>query len=131
MRECPTEGCRGVLADNAITCNSCGWEAPKRSANRNGGAPEHRHPVDGHRLCDHEDAGQLCAGPGTFSSSVHGAGPWFCFAHFPAFRNWNHRGTAPPNGFEALRALTHRVTPSLGAFDFEALAERKAIEGDE
>jgi len=99
-------------------CSGCGYGRSKQSTST---------PVDPRRhLCCHEDRGQLCTKPGALSSSTHGAGPWYCADHFPPLRSGSK--STPPGGFESLRGLTKRVAPVLPAVDFEAIAERQAIE---
>src|SRR5215475_13374755 len=106
MRACGNTECDAVLADDAVICNRCGWEPPKKQKATD------RHPVHGYRLCEHQDRGQRCGGPGTFSSNLREGGPWYCFDHFPPFLNWAHankHAVPPPMGFEGLRAILNRV----------------------
>ena len=124
MRDCPTPGCTNVLADNAIVCNACGWEAPRATP---AGKKAPYDPL--HGICEHVDRGERCAAPAGVSASTHGSGPRYCYRHFPLFVGRYSAGgrTPPPNGFEALRALTKRVPAGPVKPDYEAELEREAI----
>lgn len=112
MLDCPQ--CKLPLANNAVCCNGCGWSRPGAAS------------AASHFLCSHEDRGQRCSAPGSFSSSTLGGGPWFCSDHFPPFRNWNSgQRTPPPATFRAIAAKLRPV-----AIDVEATVERLAIQGE-
>jgi hypothetical protein len=135
MKTCPTPGCGSQLADKAVACNDCGWEAPKR-----GNAAKERDPsefvtityaggatVTVSRCCD-VDQGLRCAEPGTLSMSTHASDKtlWYCRKHFPPFRGHVREQSALPlGGFKPLREL---VKPKL--LDPEAALERQAIQGE-
>jgi hypothetical protein len=104
------------LANSAVACNGCGWSKP--------GAKKAALPHLRYGLCEHDDRGQLCAKPGSLSSSTLGSGPWFCSEHYPPFRGMRSSHTPPPAGFRTLRsALPKRPDP-------EGDAERAAIESE-
>lgn len=123
MRDCP--GCKLPLANDAICCNACGWNASP-------GVTERDPNWD---RCVHEDRGERCANVGNFSPSTtgtmkdgkHVSGPWFCRQHLPARGRFvDGVYCPPPMGFAGLRAILSRSAPK--PFDFEAEAERMAIQ---
>jgi hypothetical protein len=70
------------------------------------------------RLCADVYRGQRCTKAGSFSHSTHGGGPWLCWDHF-APHAASLKPTAPPHGFQSLKAIIRKVDP-------EAQAERQA-----
>lgn len=122
MIEC--QKCRAPLANNAVGCNSCGWDRPRTHTSN---APD----PDWWRCIDTRD-GARCSKPGTLTESTRGSpSGYHCADHFPPFRHWNvARGAPAPGTLEHIRSLTRVVAPITKPLDFEGELERAAIQAE-
>ena len=75
--------------------------------------------------CADERDGRQCSKAGSLAS--HPAGPYYCAQHFPPFAG-RGKGTAPPQGFQALRQLIPHAQLPKRQLDDEAEAERRALQ---
>jgi hypothetical protein len=80
--------------------------------------------------CANVQLGLRCADPGTLSTTtragIDGKTPWYCRKHFrPLLDGAHNELSAPPRGFQALKAIVRRVD------DPAADAERAAIQHEQ
>lgn len=117
MRDCPECG-KPVDGD---ACVACGYREAGASAQ------PLRDPL--WWVCVYVDRGQRCANPGSFRESTTGGDGWFCKQHYPPFAHRNSvRKTSPAGGFDHWRQQAGMARPK--PVDFEAVAERLAIQGE-
>lgn len=83
--------------------------------------------------CDDVYQGQRCARIGSFSPSLLGGGPWFCWEHARHVHGGDPGGhhRAPADAFARLRDLTKGDAPrGLRPLDIETEWERIAIQDE-
>lgn len=71
-------------------------------------------------VCQFITEGQRCAKAGSISPSTHGDGPWYCWEHYRTAMGMSKLGhSAPPKGFEALKAELTKKYPALVLYERE------------
>jgi len=128
MRDCPK--CTAPIADAAVCCNSCGWQAPGSAARAISAAVGTLgDPL--RWVCAHEDRGQRCGAFARFTESTNGAGRIYCLDHFPPFGQMRAgKWSGPTPAFQAIKVKMRQFADIPKDIDEESVAERKALQGE-